>query len=419
MENNINNKPIAIVLAGTTPHIALIENLKERGYYTILVDYYENPPAKKAADRHIQESTLDQEKVLDIAKKVGAPLVITTCMDHANVTACYVAEKLGLPAPYSYETALSVTNKGLMKEKMVRHGIPTSKYTFVKNISGFESADLRFPVAVKPADSNGSKGVRKASGYKDLSKFLEDALEISRSNQAIIEEYNEGREIGADCFINKDQEAAVLMTRERRKIVADGDTIQQIQGSFWPADLTERNTTDLKRIVEQIAHAFSLKNTPLIMQAVVKGDEIHVIEFGARIGGGENYRIIELHTGFDIINAAVDSFLGLPVTMDYKLPTCLYADIYLYTRPGVFGNITGYEDLLKNRIVEYLNVYKAKGVTIGSELSGNNRIGAFLVKAQDERGLLDNINSAINSIEAYDIHGEPMMRKDIYSKELG
>ena len=188
MENNINNKPIAIVLAGTTPHIALIENLKERGYYTILVDYYENPPAKKAADRHIQESTLDQEKVLDIAKKVGAPLVITTCMDHANVTACYVAEKLGLPAPYSYETALSVTNKGLMKEKMVRHGIPTSKYTFVKNISGFESADLRFPVAVKPADSNGSKGVRKASGYKDLSKFLEDALEISRSNQAIIEE---------------------------------------------------------------------------------------------------------------------------------------------------------------------------------------------------------------------------------------
>ena len=111
------------MLGGTSPHIALIENLKDRGYYTVLVDYYENPPAKKVADEHIRESTLDQDKVLEIAKSINAKLVISACVDQANVTACYVAEKLGLPVPYIYETAMSVTNKGLMKRKMLESGI--------------------------------------------------------------------------------------------------------------------------------------------------------------------------------------------------------------------------------------------------------------------------------------------------------
>ena len=37
------NKPVAIVLGGTYPHKYLINNLKLRGYYTILIDYYVFP----------------------------------------------------------------------------------------------------------------------------------------------------------------------------------------------------------------------------------------------------------------------------------------------------------------------------------------------------------------------------------------
>jgi biotin carboxylase len=417
MDTNAKNKPVAVVLGGTFPHISLINNLQKRGYYTLLIDYYENPAAKAAADEHLRESTLNHEKVLEIARSRNAKLVISTCIDQANVTACYVAGKLGLPAPYSYETALAVTNKGLMKERMVRHGIPTSKFIFVKDMSGFASAGLKFPVAVKPADSNSSKGVRKACNVDELSRFLDEALKISRTDEAIIEEYKEGREIGVDCII-KDKEAAVIMTRERRKVESGFDPIQQIQGSLWPADLTEQNKSALKKIAEDIAVAFDLNNTPLMMQTIVNRDEINVIEFGARIGGGENYRIIELHTGFDIINSAVDSFLGLPLTLDYKTPTIYYADIYLYATPGTFGRISGYEDLVGNGGIEYLNTYKSYGVEVGSEISSNNRVGAFLVGANDIVGLNEKINTAIKNIEVYDIHGQPMMRKDIYSSQI-
>ena len=59
----------AIVLGGTRPHITLIQKLKDRGYYVILLDYLESPIAKEYADEHIRESTLDKDLVLKIAKE--------------------------------------------------------------------------------------------------------------------------------------------------------------------------------------------------------------------------------------------------------------------------------------------------------------------------------------------------------------
>ena len=82
-------KQIALVLGGTVPHMELIRQLKERGYYTILIDYLDNPPAADVADEHIKESTLDEEKVLEIAKQRRASLVISGCVDQANISACY------------------------------------------------------------------------------------------------------------------------------------------------------------------------------------------------------------------------------------------------------------------------------------------------------------------------------------------
>ena len=109
----------AIVLGGTSPHIALIDRLKRRGYEVYLLDYLQNPPAKQYADHHIIESTLDPEAVLREAIKIKADLVISACVDQANITACYVMEKLGHKPPYSFETAKRITNKGVMKEVML------------------------------------------------------------------------------------------------------------------------------------------------------------------------------------------------------------------------------------------------------------------------------------------------------------
>lgn len=411
----MNIKNVAIVLGGTFPHIRLIKRLQQRGYYVVLVDYYENPPAKAISDEHICESTLDKEAVLRIAKERDAKLIISTCIDQANVTATYVSEKMGLYTPYSYDTALIVSNKKLMKKIMLEKGVPTSRHIVVKEKSSYDASHLHYPLIVKPTDSNSSKGVRKVHHEEELEKFVSHAIQISRSKEAIIEEFIEGREIGADCII-KDKQAYIVMTRERQKITSSKDPLQQITGSLWPADLTRDNIAELKRIAEEIAYAFNLDNTPLMFQAIIKNDKIKIIEFAPRIGGGENYKIIELNTGYDIIDSAIDSFLGNDINIDYHEPEFKYSDLYFYTYPCVFNDLTGYEQLLDDGIIEYLNIYKAKGSEIGQDISSNNRIGALLIKYNDEKDLMNKIKTTVDSIEIYDINGKPVFRKDLYYK---
>lgn len=409
----MQNKPVAIVLGGTYPHITLIKKLKKRGFYTILIDYYENPPAKFDADEHIQESTLDKEVVLKIALEKGAELIISTCIDQANVTACYVSEKLGLPIPYSYETALKVTNKALMKRIMDENGIPTSKYYRISDVSEIDIVDLKYPVIVKPTDSNSSKGVRKAENQSELKEYLKEALAISKSNEAIVEEFKEGKEIGLDCIV-KDKKATIILSRERRKINSNNDATQQIFGSFWPADISKDIRNQFELIATKIAQVFNLDNTPLLIQAIVNNEGINIIEFAPRIGGGENYKIIDLNTGYDIIEAGINSHLNKEIDLVQKNPMVTYFDNYIYTKKGVFGKVGGFEQIVDEGISEYFNIYKVEGMQIGEELSSNNRVGVFTVKGKTKEEIFDKIKAAIESIEVYDIDGNAIMRKDIY-----
>lgn len=413
----------ALVLGGTYPHIALIKKLQARGYYTILIDYLDHPVAKQYADEHVQESTMDMDKVCEIAKERNAELVISTCIDQCNVTCCYVAEKLGLPKPYSYEASLNVTDKVRMKQIMIENDIPTARHYTISTYEEFDADKLRYPIIVKPADCLGSKGVRRIERDDPNTKaYIQDALGFSRSGHAIIEEYIVGREIGADCMIVNNK-AHIVITRERRKIIKNNrEAIQQIYGSFWPADLTENQIEQLRLIAEKIALAFNLDDTPLMMQTLLADDEFNVIEFGARIGGGDNYQIIEELTGYDIIQNAISSFLGEKIEYyDLGRRQKLLMDNYLYVNPPrndseseeqVFGSIY-YNDIARSNI-EYEKNYKKKGDSIGYKISSSNRVGCFVVSGTTEQELLDKQARVIANMEVYDINGFPIMRKDIY-----
>lgn len=402
----------AIVLGGTFPHRHLIKRLKKRGYYTILVDYYECPIAKEVADRHIQSSTLDKEAVLKIAREEKVDLVITTCVDQANVTACYVSEKLNLPHPYSYETSLNVTDKEAMKRIMLNNGIPTSRHYIISTIEEFGDSRLNYPIIVKPVDSNSSKGVRKIDSADERKiSYISQALSVSRNGKAIVEEFRSGKEIGVDCMI-KNHKAYIIMTRERRKILSKNDGIQQIYGSFWPADITPVQLENLRIIAERIAEVFNIDNCPLMMQTIVDGAEINVIEFGARIGGGENYHIIEELTGYDIIDASISSFLGEEINIDYHNAKEYIADNYIYMNKGLFGKMW-IDEKVYDKIL-YSNVYRKKGAEVGSEISSNNRVGAFVVKSPTTEELISRIEEVVDNMEVYDINGNPVMRKDLY-----
>lgn len=408
------NKPIAIVLGGTSPHATLTQKLKDRGYYVVLVDYLENPPAKKVADEHVQASTLDQDKVLEIAREKKASLVISTCIDQANSVCCYVAEKLGLPHPYSYKTSLDVTDKGLMKKIMADNAIPTSSYTLTDSVDRIDWSKVSYPAVVKPVDCNSSKGVRRVDSKEETIQRVAEALELSRTHMAIIEGFNQGEEIQVDCVSTKDG-VKVVLTRQKKKILVKGNQmVLNSTGSILPAPLDEELNKQAQEIAERIASSFGLQNTPFFYQAIVTDKGIQVLEFAPRIGGGLSYYVIKELAGFDVVEAAIDSFIGKDIIFCGKRLSKCYSTNLLYMKPGVFDHVEGLQELKDSGMVRDIFVMKNKGTEVDSDMRSSNRVAAFVLEANSYCELSNLEKKAIESVELRDEDGNPLLNRAIY-----
>lgn len=419
MMNSIINKDdraVAVVLGGTNPHIELIKQLQGRGYYVVLADYLENPPAKAVADIHEKVSTMDNDAVLNVARNYGASLVISACVDQANITACYVSEQLGLTKPYTYKIASEITNKGFMKKVMAEHNIPTTKYLYLENGEKIVDFNLEFPVMVKPADSCAASGVKKANTFDELNLFLEEAKHVSRTGRTVVEEFFSGVEVSAYCFV-QDKKAHVIMVSERLSVIEGENQVLKCYATVTPPNISDVAMKKIETAADQIADAFELDNTPLHVQALINGDEISIIEFAPRVGGGISYQTIRDNTGFDIISATIDSYLEKKVELNYSELTSCYSVNLIYGEPSVYDHLDGAEELIKAGIIESIHYHKTKGMQIYADRASGGRIAAFLVKGQSREEMCEKVAIAMTKMEAYDSNGVPIMRKDLYMKE--
>ena len=408
-------KPIAIVLGGTSPHILLVDKLHERGFYVILIDYLDNPPAKRVADEHVKESTLDKDKVLEVAQERHAKLVISACIDQTNSVCCYVAEKLGLPLPYSYQTSLYVTDKGLMKKIMVDNGIPTSSFTTTDSIEAIDWSKIEFPAVVKPVDCNSSKGVRRVDSAEETKLRVAEAISLSRTKTAIIEGFNQGEEIQVDC-LSTDNEVKVVMTRQKQKIASRGnDMVLQSFGSVFPAPLSRELQDQAQDIANKIAKAFGLKNTPFFYQAIVTDEGIRVLEFAPRIGGGLSYYMLNEFAGYDAVEYVIDSYLGKPLRFEPNKSKGFQSTMLLYMNSGVFDHISGLAELKEKMVIYETFVMKTKGDVVDGDMRSSNRVAAFVVQGDSYEELKRKEKLAIEEIEIFDNNNNPLLNHQLYS----
>ena len=408
-----HQKPTAIVLGGTVPHIALIQRLKERGYHTVLVDYLANPPAKAHADLHEQASTLDHDRVSAIAQAHDAALVLSTAVDQANAVACSVSEQLGLPVPYGAKTALQVTNKGLMKELMHTQGIPSAAYKRVSSVDAVAGLELSFPVVVKPIDTTGSKGVRLAANVEELVVFLRDALALSRTGEAIVEGYVEGCEIQVDFFVLRGVPHR-LMVREKMPLMIGRQKVFQSVGSVVHDGFSPVAIHAVQTAAEKLAKALGLKNTPLFIQCILRDEQVQVVEFALRIGGGLSFSMIQRIMGFDIMSATLDALLGCEPAIDLEHDAMLFGTCLLYGKPCTFGAVQGLPQLKDTGKIEEYYLFKESGARIHPGFSSSERVAAFMVKAPNRKSLYQRAVYALDSLDIVDLDGRTSMRRDIY-----
>ncbi len=404
----------AVVLGGTHDHIKLINILKEIDYTVYLIDYYDNPIAKKYADYHIKGSTLDKEFVLRKCKELRAELCVAFCIDQALLTMAYVCEKLHLPCHISYQTALELTNKVLMKRMFKEHIIPTSNYIEISRLDGIEESvkSLSFPLVVKPADANSSKGVRRVNDFSQLADVVKAAFEISNSKQVVIEEFKTGIELSVDVVITDGECEFILITENiKRADTPDNFTIVR---SVFKKEVHERYYKSIATIASNIAKVYKLKNTPMLIQLLANGDELNVIEFSARIGGGSKHYFIEKVAGFNMLQCFLDIVLQKGIKINSHI-SCSHASVnYVYVNEGIISSYVGVDKLKEERIIEDVFEYKTIGSPVVSASASTDRPLGFMVVADSKYSHYKKTKYADETIKILDAVGNDIMIHNLY-----
>ena len=394
-----------LVLAGGSDQIALINELKGRGHYVILVDYFENPPAKPFADQHIVASTLDVDRVREIAVSEKIDLICTACTDQALLTVAKVSEELNLPCYISYQTALNVTNKTYMKRRMMECGVPTSRYMITQATNESQFEEFSYPLVVKPADCNSSKGVRRVADSQQLRERISEAISMSRTGTAIVEEFKEGIEVTADFYVEGTEVKFLSATSSIKMKNKDSFTIIS---SVYPV-VSEVQRIEIIDIAKKIVAGFGLRDCPLLIQMIVNDSEINVIEFSARMGGGSKYHLIKVLSGVDIMSVYVDRVLGQLPTVSPQDQVKFCRMNYIYCEPGCLKEVEGLDALKEEGIVSAYFIYKTEGMQITASSTSGDRAAGYLVIADSEEELIMKQRNADKNLKVLDLNGRDIM----------
>src|SRR5699024_9920368 len=113
-----------------------------------------------------------------------------------------------------YETAMEISNKELMKNRMKAYGIPTTDYLCVSSSDEIRDFPLQFPVYVKSCEGSGSNAVNRATSVEEVKVFVDKTLKRYPGKRVVVEEEALGHEYNVYCF-PEGGKANVLMIGRR------------------------------------------------------------------------------------------------------------------------------------------------------------------------------------------------------------
>lgn len=401
----------ALVVAGGISQAALIEDLKSRGIYTILADRNPKAYAVPYADAFYSVSTLDIEGIKQLAIDEKVDMVITACADQVLLVVAQVSEELSLPCYIDYETAKLASDKQYMKDIFEKNNIPTAKHVVMAELDESKLERFEYPLIVKPVDCYSSRGVRRVENIEELRAAFLEAVNLSRTDTAIVEEFCDGIELTVDVYV-EDGVAHVLTTSISDKI-ADKDRFV-IYRTKNPAPISEDIRKKVADACQQIADAFTLKNSPMLVQLITDGKRIDILEFCTRTGGCIKYQLIKKSSGFDVIKAVSDLTLGLkPHVGELKSENKYITNTFLYCKPGVFNHFEGFEELKSEGIISDYCQFVAAGTEFETITCSGDRVGSFTIQGDDLEELAKRSEFVMNKIAVVDVNGNDMLRHDL------
>lgn len=314
------------VIGANEPSIPFYKQAKKLGYTIIGFAYERGAVCKQYCDKFYPISFTEKEEILRLCREENINGITSFSLESALPTVIYVAQNMGLVSN-SFECLELTKNKFTQRETFNKVGLPVPKYQKTSSFDDFDPTKFKFPIIVKPVDSGGSQGVVKLDNTINLDEALSNAINISRTGEAIIEEYIDGREFSVEYLSYNGVHYFIQITD---KVTSGAPNFIETQ-HHQPANIDSNLANNIKRIVETALTALKITNSPSHTELKLnsKGD-IYIIEIGARMGGDNiTSDLVRLSTGYDMVKGAIEI-----ATKTFQTPTIsnkFHSGVYFYS----------------------------------------------------------------------------------------
>ena len=305
-----------LLLGGSRYSMPVIDAAHELGVRVVTCDYLPDNYAHKFSDQYVNASVIDREAVLQVAKDVHADGIMSFAVDPGVTSAAYAAEQLGLPFQGSYEAVSTLQDKQRFRTFLRENGFNCPElHVFATPEEAMASADgLAYPVIAKPVDSAGSKGVSRVEAPEGLFAAVQHALEFSRSGRCIVEQFLEKQypSSDADGFTVNGKFECVSFSSQYFDLACENPYAPAAYGmpAEMPVSAQLQLTDDLQRLSDSLGLRDGVYN---IETRVATDGKPYIMEVSPRGGGNNLCEMLRFASGVDLIKAAVEAALGLPI----------------------------------------------------------------------------------------------------------
>ena len=390
-----------LLLGGSRYLLPVIKSAHELGLYVITCDYLPDNIAHKYSDEYVNVSIIDKEAVLEVAKKLEIDGIMSFATDPGFVTAAYVAEKLGLPYGGSYESVSILQDKGRFRRFLTEHNfnVPHAKSYEKLEDALCDTEFFTWPVIVKPVDSAGSKGVTRVDDKNELRKAIEYALDFSHCDQFIIEDFIEKKGCSSDTDSFSIDGKLVATTFSSQRFDLEADNPYAPMAYSWPATFSKENEEELASEIQRLLTLLNMKSSIYNIETREGIDgKAYIMEVSPRGGGNRLAEMIRYASGVDMIKAAVQAAVGLPIdnVEQPKYDGC-WAEYVLHSKvDGKFKELWIDQDFATNNVVE-VDLWVNQGDEIHSFTAANFAIGTVVMKFASQ----EELESKLSSMERY------------------
>ena len=388
-----------LVLGAGILQLPVIKKAKDLGHYVIAADGCASAPGLTLADKHIVANIVSEDVMLEIARNENIDGVIHPCSEVAMHVMGRINDELGLSG-VGKDAAARATNKHLMRKAFEEYGAPSPKSILLSSFDhGWEIFNSQFDTdaILKPSRNSGSRGISKIEKgiAKDDFKVLYGiALEESRDNSVLLEQYIDGPEFSVEIIV-WDNEVKVLAVTDKKTTGAPHFVeLGHNQPSCYPDEIVGR----IKSAAIAGVKALGVNACACHAEVKVQEGKAYLMEVGARLGGDFISTVLTpVSTGIDMVAAAISCALGERPDLVKVSPERSVCIRYFIPLPGSLRSIRNIEAIRKKNVI-LSELYVKVGDVIPNLTNSTSRSGHVIVATDDVRTSIECAEGIVSEV---------------------